>query len=398
MILFASAHFPPEPVTAATLCHDLAMAMSEERKVTIITPRPSRPFGFSFEKRIPGNGKYDHLILKSYACPKSTIFGRMMESYSFGKHAADFIKQRHAEIECIYVLAWPLLAQYLIVRASRKYSIPSITHIMDIYPESLINRLPLMKRLIFNFLLPIDKYILQKSTKVITISSGMKNMLAKTRRLENGKVEIVYTWQNDSVFMNHHRISAGSPVNSSFTFMFLGSLSTTAAIEVIISAYHLSGLKNTKLIIAGNGSEKERLIALSRNCGNLTIEFRDAPVLKVPEIQDQADVLILSLKKNTAHFAMPSKLPAYMFSKKPIIACAEGESEIALAIRKANCGWVVPPEDTNSLAHAMMDAISRTKQELLTFGENGFDFALKNYTREKNLHKLVSIIMQAADA
>jgi len=32
MILYASAHFPPEPVTAATLCHDLAMAMSEERK------------------------------------------------------------------------------------------------------------------------------------------------------------------------------------------------------------------------------------------------------------------------------------------------------------------------------------------------------------------------------
>jgi glycosyltransferase involved in cell wall biosynthesis len=322
----------------------------------------------------------------------------MLESYSFGKHTANYIKQKHAEIKCIYVLAWPLLAQYLIVKASRKYSIPSVTHIMDIYPESLINRLPLLKRLIFTFLLPIDKYIQQNSSKVITISSGMKNMLAKTRELDSCKVEIVYTWQNDSRFLNYRKSPEKRQFNSCFTFMFLGSLSTAAAIEVIIFAYKISGLKNTRLIIAGNGSEKVNLIALTRNCENLTIELWDAPLRKVPEIQDQADVLILSLKKNTSHFAMPSKLPAYMFSKKPIIACAEEESDIALAIKQANCGWVVLPEDKDSLAHAMIDAISRTKQELLFYGENGFDYAVKNYSKEKNLNKLVSIIMQASEA
>jgi len=33
------------------------------------------------------------------------------------------------------------------------------------------------------------------------------------------------------------------------------------------------------------------------------------------EIQDKADVLILSLKKGTARFSLPSKLSAYLFQQ-----------------------------------------------------------------------------------
>lgn len=371
--------------------------MSAKWQVTVITPRPSRPFGFTFKDGPKNNGRFEHQVLDSYTCPKSTLLGRMRESYSFGKHVVQYISKNHNRVKCIYVLAWPLLAQFLIVRAARKYAIPSVTHIMDIYPESLISRLSILKRISYSLLLPLDKFILQNSSRVITISSGMKAMLVKSRMLNDQNVEIIPNWQNDQGFIDYYQSGHTGHHNSPFTFMFLGSLSAAAAIEVIISAYTLCGLKEARLVIAGNGSEKERLIAMAKTCKNQSIEFWEAPLNNVPEIQDQADVLILSLRKNTSHYAMPSKLPAYMFSKKPVIACAEGESDIAQAILQANCGWVVPPEDKESLAQIMTECISVAKQELQTLGENGFVYAMENYARDKNLNKLIALIKQAAE-
>ncbi|MBI9063360.1 MAG: glycosyltransferase family 4 protein [Marinilabiliaceae bacterium] len=392
MILLVSAHFPPEPVTAATLCYDLASALSKKQKVKVITPKPSRPLGFNFEKDVIHSGKFEHHILKSNTCPKSTFIGRMRESYSFGIHAANYIYKNHATIKCVYVLAWPLLAQYLIVRATRKYSIPTVTHVMDIYPESLANKLPALKKLVFTFLLPVDKYILQNSSKVITISSNMRERLIKSRKLMCENVEIVHTWQNDELFFNYSQSRQLRQNNSLFTFMFLGCLSKSAALEIIILAFKISGLKDARLIIAGNGSEKEYLVSLTQNYPDLNIEFWNAPLHKVPEIQDQADVLILSLRKNTAHFAMPSKLPAYMFSKKPVIASVEENSATAKAIKKANCGWTVMPEDPDKLEKVLKDVVSIPRNELYKYGDNGFSFAEENFSKEKNLRRLVELI------
>jgi glycosyltransferase involved in cell wall biosynthesis len=137
-------------------------------------------------------------------------------------------------------------------------------------------------------------------------------------------------------------------------------------------------------------------MALSRNGDHTTIEFWDAPSSKVPQIQDQADVLLLSLRKNTSHYAMPSKLPAYMFSKKPIIACAEEESDVARSIKQAKCGWIVQPEDQHALARAMRDAKASTRQDLRQLGENGYHYALQHFSKEKNLGKLSAIILETA--
>ncbi len=398
MILLVSSHFPPEPVTAATLCYDLAMSLSEKNKVQVITPEPTRPLGFRFKNNGHHKNKISHHILKSYTCPKSSFVGRMRESISFGKHAAEFVRKHHKEIKTIYVLAWPLFAQYQIVKVAKEYKIPAITHVMDIYPESLVNKLPLFKRTVFTLLLPIDKFILQNSSKVITISSNMKEMLVKTRRLENKNVEVIHNWQNDDIFLQYNERQNKNEEdleNRPFTFMFLGCLSKSAALEIIILAYKISKLHHARLIIAGSGSEKEYLKSLVNGNREFKVEFWDAPLNKVPEIQNQADVLILGLRKNTALFAMPSKLPAYMFSKKPIIASVEENSAIASAIHNAKCGWTVSPEDPKKLEKLLRYVYATPKDYLKQFGVNGFDYAFEKFSRKSNLHKLATVISEA---
>jgi glycosyltransferase involved in cell wall biosynthesis len=90
--------------------------------------------------------------------------------------------------------------------------------------------------------------------------------------------------------------------------------------------------------------------------------------------------------------SVPSKLPAYMFSKKPVIACVDKNSDSEIAVREANCGWVVDPENVDELAAIMRMVSSINQDVLLKHGENGFKYAINNYSMKNNLQKLVSVI------
>lgn len=391
MILIVSSVFPPEPVVSANIGHDLALALAEKWQVTALTPRPTRPLGFQY-KAAPENHGFEHVVLDSYTFPSSRLFGRLRESYSFGKHVRNFIREHHREIECIYIHSWPLFGQSMIVKEAKKFGIPSVTHVVDIYPEALSGKLPVFEKAVNRLLLPIDKYALQNSSMVVTISPKMRDHLAKTRELSDKQIDVVYNWQNEEIFLNHKKSTERRAKEGPFTFMFLGNLNRTAAIHLLIKAFSQSGLKDARLVIAGNGSQKEMLMEVAHSFADCRIEFMDAPMSKVPEIQDQADVLLLSLYKGAARFALPSKLPAYMFSEKPILATVDAESDSAGIIGLSKCGWIVEPENTEALTEAMKNAAVCPPATLQVMGLNGFRFALENFSRSGNLKKFTSII------
>jgi glycosyltransferase involved in cell wall biosynthesis len=401
MILLISSVFPPEPVVSAEVGNDLAIALSENSEVKVITPKPTRPLGFSFGKETIENRKFEQIILNSFTCPESRLIGRMRESYSFGKHAASYIKKNRTEIKCIYVHAWPLLAQFLIAKTSKKYSIPFVLHIVDIYPEALLLRLPFLKRFFFRLLLPIDKYVQQNSSRVVTISDGMKDFLRKTRHLEETKIEVVNFWLDENEFIKNSTSPGFSDVNPSdknlFTFMYLGNIGPVAGVEFLIKSFAKADLDNALLVIAGAGSRKNECVRIAESFKSSNIKFYDVPKGKVAEIQEQADVMMLPVKSGAAKSSLPSKLVSYMLSRKPVIASVEEKSDTGNIIRKAHCGWIVPPENIDLLANAMIDASKTPKSDLQMYGTNGFRFAMENYSKKINLKKLVNIINETAN-
>jgi len=396
-ILIITAVFPPEPVVSSSISYDIATELAVNNEVTVLCPKPTRPYGADYASNIVHeNGvSYKRIQLSSFTSPKFNLLGRFRESYSMGRHCHYYIKHNYKNIDILYLNTWPLIGQYFAVRIAKKFKIPVIIHIQDIYPESLIEKLPFFKGLFNSILLPVDKYIQQNVEKVITISPSMKSMLIKTRKLEEEKVEMIYNWQNEDKFLDYRKNTEIDQKRGSFTFMFLGSLNVTAAVHIIIRAFCKAELANARLVIAGNGSEKRRLIALAKTYKDSNIEFWDAPMQKVPALQEKADVLLLNLVKGAAQFALPSKLPAYLFSEKPVIASVDEDSDTSKLILHANCGWVVPPENIDRLAAAMHVAACIASDKLRSYGKNGFNYALKNLSRRTNLQKMTSIIENA---
>lgn len=149
-------------------------------------------------------------------------------------------------------------------------------------------------------------------------------------------------------------------------------------------------IKNARLVIAGSGSMKDALMVKAAGCKE--IEFWDVPNGKVPEIQSKADVMMLPIKKGAASSSIPSKLPAYMFSAKPIIGCMDADCDTANAIIEAGCGWVIEPENVEKLAEQMRQVAVLGKYDLAKRGKKAQEYGLSHFSKKENLNRLVKVI------
>ena len=390
MILIASALFPPETVVSANLSYDIALELATINEVVVLSPKPTRPYGVIFDESYKLNKQFEHVVLNSYTCSRSNIFGRFGESYSLGRHLAKYIDNNHQKISVIYANIWPLFAQRALLKNAEKYDIPVVLHVQDIYPESLSEKIKAMKGLINILFTPIDRKNLELSTHILTISEQMKGYLIKTRRISKDKFSIIHNWQNDSNFVEFQGTEVREK-DGNFRFLYLGTINITAGVDLLIHAFSKAGMLNASLIIAGDGPDKERCIQIAKKY-NKNICFKSASPKQVPELQAESEVLLLPLKKGVAKTALPSKMTAYMMSGKPIIASIDEDSGAAEIIKLNDCGWVVEAENEGGLIRCMQKAREADSGLLEKMGDASLQYAKNNLSKVSNLHKISSII------
>ena len=396
-VVIVTGVFYPEPVVSAGLMKDLATELSKVYEVTVLRPKPSRPMGFLIPEYTYSQFPFEVIETDSYVHPSSSIIGRGRESYSLGKWCVQYIEKHSDEICFIYNAPWHMFGRNMVARAAIKYGIPYITPVQDIYPESLTSKLPniaFLRKIVQNVLLPSDKFLLNHAVKIHTISDKMVDYLSKTRKIDKSRFVAIRNWQDERDFISYLNHPDEKSKDKPFTFMYMGNVGPLAGIEVLFEALKEAKLPNSRLVVAGSGSAKEALKEQAKSYSEYNIEFWEVPAGKVPETQAKADVMCLPVKKGYAMSSIPSKLPAYMFSKKPVLASVDTKSDTAMCIRDNLAGWVALPEDAKSIAKAMKEAYSLSSGELNRLGENGFRFAIENLSR-KNLKKLTDACLDA---
>jgi glycosyltransferase involved in cell wall biosynthesis len=389
-VIIITGVFLPEPQVSARLMADLAEKMSEDYDVIVLRPYPSRPMGFKMPEFDTSNLPYKVVTLDSYTCPKSSLIGRFRESISMGKFSIKYLKSHREEIAFVYNAPWHLFGRKMVADFCKKNHIPNMTPVQDIYPESLLSKLPnniVIQQIIKSLLLPYDMATLHKANLVHTISYGMRDYLSKSRGLDISRFIVVRNWQDEREFVAY-REKHPEDKKHPFTFMFMGNVGALAGLDVVIAAFVRTGLKEARLVIAGSGSAREALQKQATEHSGYNIIFCDVPFGKVPDIQAKADVMLLPVKRGFARSSIPSKMPAYMFSAKPILASVDSDSDSAKCINESGAGWVCKPDDIDALATAMRKCYQYDKQDLEAMGEAGYHYAINEFSRTKNLEIL----------
>lgn len=391
-ILIVSAVFPPEQVTSAFLNYDLAHELAKGYEVTVLRPYPTRPIGAQFESAEVEDKSFKTILVESYTHPKSELLGRFRESIDFGRNSAAYIKEHHKEIDFVYNDAWQLFGLYIVAKACKKYGIPYMVPIQDIYPECLFTNKSypaLMKWGVKTVLRPIDKYYQKHATCVRTISDEMRDYLSDTRKVPKDNYLVVNNWQNDSDFLKEYPCRKN---DGKIVYAYVGSINEHANVDLMIKAFDEANIPNSEFRLYGGGNKKDYCVNLVKELGLTNVVFDQVSRDKVAFVQSQADVLVLALPKGNGNLCLPSKLTSYMLSGKPVLASVDEDSATTRILTHSGAGNSVIPDNLEALKQGFEFFASQNRELLEKMGEASKQYASNHLTRVINLKLVVDKI------
>lgn len=165
-----------------------------------------------------------------------------------------------------------------------------------------------------------------------------------------------------------------------FLIGYTGAHGVANALDSYVEAGELLRGKKIKLLLVGQGPERERLMQKIQEL-ELTDVVEALPAVKrdeVPGLLEQMDALYVGLQRQPLfRFGVsPNKLMDYMMAAKPVIFAIEAGNDM---VADAKCGVSIPPEDPVEIARAALTLASTNPADLQAMGQRGHKYILKHH-------------------
>jgi colanic acid biosynthesis glycosyl transferase WcaI len=266
---------------------------------------------------------------------------------------------------------------------SRVYRTPLVLNLQDILPDAAVHvGLITSKKLIeiFKFL---EKFAYEKATKISVIADGFtKNITAKGVPPE--KIVEISNWVDvDSIKplpRENNYFRRDYQLEDKFVVLYSGNIALTQGLETVIEAANLlEYIPEIAVVIVGERKALSRLEEYCQQRGIKNVRLLPfQPQEQLAEMYAGTDVGLVVQKKNVVDFNMPSKIQKLLASGLAIVASVPNTGTAARAIENSCGGLVVPPEDPQALAEAIVKLYGDRKltQKL---GSASRKFAEENY-------------------
>jgi glycosyltransferase involved in cell wall biosynthesis len=149
---------------------------------------------------------------------------------------------------------------------------------------------------------------------------------------------------------------------SDFVCLHAGNMGQKQGLDNLLGAARLLGHGRTRIVLAGDGNDRTRLVEIARREGAENVSFVGVqPEGSFEAMLQAADILLINQRASVRDMALPSKLTSYFASGRPIVAAVSAESETAREIQAAGVGTIVPPESPGRLADAIRGLVKSGK-------------------------------------
>ena len=404
-ILLITDEYPPEIGSAANLFEDLGVSLSGKNfQVDILTsfPRPYKlidsasndPYKkkfFLFEKR---NGLNIYRI-RRLPIPKDNLYLRGFEHFSL----AIFLFLRGLPItrpQIILVYSPPLPVALASLILSRIKRCKIIVNIQDLYPQTIIDMGLLKNNLLIGIFKTIEKIVYQYSDYLVVHSESNKKYLVNHGASEK-KVDVIYNWIDTDVFKptGKDALFHGVDLKNKFVVSYAGVFSPHQGLDIILdSAIILKEHKEILFLFAGDGFTKDHLVKKANDNKLMNVKF--LPFLSKDhyvKLLGCSDVSLVCLDKDVNTPVIPGKLMSIMACGKPVIATLPSASDANKIIQEAQCGLLIDAGDSKNLAISIIN-LKLNPGLMEKFGENGRDYAKKNFSLAESTNKYIGIFEQ----
>ncbi len=267
-----------------------------------------------------------------------------------------------------------------------------IYHIQDLQIEAARDLGVIKNQSLFGLMLKMEKFIINRTTYVSTISEGMLEKVAlKTTK----KVLMFPNWVDVKEF---HPIDKKEELKKQWGFtsadkivLYSGSIGEKQGLESLISiADDFQHHANIQFIICGNGPYRNKLQEIATSKKLLNISFLPLQPLHIfNEFLNMSDVHLVLQKKNACDLMMPSKLAGILSSGGLALVTAEQGSTLHKIIKGNDMGVVIDCENESLLASTILACCSENHQQRT---HNAREYAMRELNRDVILKRLFSEI------
>lgn len=281
-------------------------------------------------------------------------------------------------------------------KLARRYDVPFVLEIRDLWPETLIELGNFSRRNPGILLMEqIERRLYRSADHTICLLPGGIEHISQ-KGGTRGKI----TWVPNGIDLKAIPLPCPRYENhSKFTVMYAGAHGLANGLDSILDAAALirdMGLEErAQFRFIGDGPEKERLQERARGQGLNTIQFEPyVPRKEIYDLLQEADAFVITLK-DAALFrrfgVSPNKLFDYLASGRAVIF---GIDSLNNPVKKFNAGFTVPPEDPEAIARAVTQLMEMSQEERWEMGLRGRRYVEEFHDYERLADRIETILYE----
>ena len=292
------------------------------------------------------------------------------------------------------------------IKIAKKFGVPCICEVRDLWPESIVAYGSLKRNSVIAKILYLgEKWIYKKADKLVFTMEGGKDYIIEKGwdKDHGGSIDIkkVYHINNgvdlDEFNQNKKKFQLKDEDLDNkefFKVVYTGSIRIVNDVDYLIEVgkkIEIRGIQNVRLIIYGDGNEKDKLVEKCKKEKIANVIFKGrVPKHQVPYILSKSDINILHFKQNNIkkYGASLNKLFEYFASGKPIISDCEFGHDL---IKRYECGVIVDNASPEELAEDIIKIRKLSIDDYNSMCDKALK-AAKDYDFKELTGKLINII------
>lgn len=403
-ILYLTQWFDPEPgvIKGPAFVRALAAAGHD---VTVVTGFPNYPTGRLypgyrlrlFQEEVIEGVTVQRLPL--YPSHDSSSFGRALNFVSFFLSALLYGLFRAGRYDLAYVYHPPITVGLAAALFGGIRRLPFILEIQDLWPDSVSASGMAGTGRMAGILGALCNFVYRRARLIVAQAEGMRALLIE-RGVPPAKVVTIRNWADRSAIdppVPAARAAFG--FRDRFTFLYAGNLGRAQALQTVVRAAKLAADRGAAidLVLIGDGIDAQPLRRLAADLDADNVRFLPrVPKTEVTGIMAAADALVIHLADRPLfNFTIPSKTQFYLALGRPILACLGGEAGELL--KDSGAAIVVPPEDVEALADAMIRFSRLDEAERMRMCASGRAYYREHLSFEKGMAATLDV-MHSAEA